>query len=171
MGGPASAPPVGPARAHPMRVRAAWVPPPSMVPPLITVRGLHFVYPDRTGEAPPALAGIDLDIAPGECLAIIGGNGSGKSTLAKHLNALLLPTAGEVRVDGVDTRDPEGAWLARQRVGMVFEHPDNQIVAAVGGGGVAFGRGNLRRPAAERRALRGPAPQVARLEHHAVQPP
>src|SRR5947209_15332157 len=102
-----------------------------MVPPLITVRDLHHTYRSGTGSDTPALAGLDLDIAPGECLAIIGGNGSGKSTLAKHLNALLLPTAGEVRVEGVDTRDPEGAWLARQRVGMVFEHPDNQIVAAI----------------------------------------
>jgi len=142
-----------------------------MVPPLITVRGLHFVYPDRTGEAPPALAGIDLDIAPGECLAIIGGNGSGKSTLAKHLNALLLPTAGEVRVDGVDTRDPEGAWLARQRVGMVFEHPDNQIVAAVVEEDVAFGCENLGLPSAEIRARVDRALQVVGLEHLRRHPP
>jgi energy-coupling factor transport system ATP-binding protein len=142
-----------------------------MVRPLITVRGLHFVYPDRTGEAPPALAGIDLDIAPGECLAIIGGNGSGKSTLAKHLNALLLPTAGEVRVDGVDTRDPEGAWLARQRVGMVFEHPDNQIVAAVVEEDVAFGCENLGLPSAEIRARVDRALQVVGLEHLRRHPP
>ncbi len=120
-----------------------------MVPPLITVRDLHFVYHAGTPAATPALAGITLDIAPGECLAIIGGNGSGKSTLAKHLNALLVPTSGEVRVDGADTRDPEGAWLARQRVGMVFEHPDNQIVAAIVEEDVAFGCENLGLPPAE----------------------
>jgi energy-coupling factor transport system ATP-binding protein len=142
-----------------------------MVRPLITVRDLTFAYPAGTGDAPPALAGIDLDIAPGECLAIIGGNGSGKSTLAKHLNALLLPTAGEVRVDGVDTRDPEGAWLARQRVGMVFEHPDNQIVAAVVEEDVAFGCENLGLPPAEIRARVDRALQVVGLEHLRRHPP
>ena len=120
-----------------------------MVPPLIVVRDLHYAYRPGTPDSTPALQGIDLDIAPGECLAIIGGNGSGKSTLAKHLNALLLPTSGEVRVDGIDTRDPEGAWLVRQRVGMVFEHPDNQIVAAVVEEDVAFGCENLGLPPAE----------------------
>jgi len=120
-----------------------------MVPPLITVRDLHYVYRPGTPDSTPALQGINLDIAPGECLAIIGGNGSGKSTLAKHLNALLLPTSGEVRVDGIDTRDPEGVWMVRQRVGMVFEHPDNQIVAAIVEEDVAFGCENLGLPPAE----------------------
>jgi energy-coupling factor transport system ATP-binding protein len=140
-----------------------------MIPPLITVRDLHHIYRAGTPDATPALQGIDLDIAPGECLAIIGGNGSGKSTLAKHLNALLLPTAGEVRVDGIDTRDAEGAWLVRQRVGMVFEHPDNQIVAAVVEEDVAFGCENLGMPPAEirdrvDRALR--AVGLERLRRH-----
>ena len=120
-----------------------------MVPPLITVRGLHHAYRSGTGTDTPALRGLDLDIYPGECLAIIGGNGSGKSTLAKHLNGLLIPTSGEVRVDGIDTRDPEAVWLVRQRVGMVFENPDNQIVAAVVEEDVAFGCENLGLPPAE----------------------
>jgi energy-coupling factor transport system ATP-binding protein len=123
-----------------------------MAPPLIAVRGLHHVYRSGTPQETPALCGVDLQIAPGECLAVIGGNGSGKSTLAKHLNGLLLPTHGEVVVDGIDTRDAEGVWLVRQRVGMVFEHPDNQIVAAVVEEDVAFGCENLGLPAAEIRA-------------------
>ncbi len=142
-----------------------------MVPPLITVRDLHFVYHAGTPAATPALAGLDLDIAPGECLAIIGGNGSGKSTLAKHLNALLLPTTGEVRVDGVDTRDPDGAWLARQRVGMVFEHPDNQIVAAIVEEDVAFGCENLGLPPAEIRARVDRALLAVGLERLRRHPP
>ncbi|TMI87755.1 MAG: energy-coupling factor transporter ATPase [Bacillati bacterium ANGP1] len=120
-----------------------------MVPPLITVRDLHHTYRSGTGSDTPALQGLDLDIYPGECLAIIGGNGSGKSTLAKHLNGLLVPTSGEVRVDGIDTRDPEAVWQVRQRVGMVFENPDNQIVAAVVEEDVAFGCENLGLPPAE----------------------
>jgi energy-coupling factor transport system ATP-binding protein len=120
-----------------------------MGPPLVSVRDLHHVYRPGTPQETAALQGVDLDIAPGECVALIGGNGSGKSTLAKHLNALLLPTRGRVLVDGIDTRDPEGAWQVRQRVGMVFEHPDNQIVAAMVEEDVAFGCENLGLPPAE----------------------
>ncbi len=142
-----------------------------MVPPLITVRDLHFAYRSADSDAPPALAGISLDVAPGECLAIVGGNGSGKTTLAKHLNALLLPDAGEVRVDGIDTRDPDGAWAVRQRVGMVFEHPDNQIVAAVVEEDVAFGCENLGLPPAEIRARVDLALRTVGLEHLRRHPP
>ena len=123
-----------------------------MAPPLITVRDLHHTYRAGAEDESPALRGIDLEIYPGECLAVIGGNGSGKSTLAKHLNALLLPTAGSVHVAGLDTRDPESTWRVRQQVGMVFEHPDNQIVAAVVDEDVAFGCENLGLPPAEIRA-------------------
>jgi energy-coupling factor transport system ATP-binding protein len=144
---------------------------PSMVPPLITVRDLYHTYRPGTPDAIPALLGVDLDIAPGECLAIIGGNGSGKSTLAKHLNALLLPVSGEVRVDGIDTRDPEGAWLVRQRVGMVFEHPDNQIVAAVVEEDVAFGCENLGLPPAEIRDRVDRALQTVGLQALRRHPP
>jgi energy-coupling factor transport system ATP-binding protein len=79
----------------------------------------------------------------GEFVAIVGGNGSGKSTLAKHLNALLLPTSGEVWVDGLDTRNRAAVWDIRQRVGMVFQNPDNQLVATVVEEDVAFGPENL----------------------------
>lgn len=96
-----------------------------------------------------ALDGVSLTIERGEFVAIVGGNGSGKSTLAKHLNALLLPTEGEVRVDGLDTRDRAAVWNIRQRVGMVFQNPDNQLVATVVEEDVAFGPENLGVPSSE----------------------
>ncbi len=82
-------------------------------------------------------------------MALVGANGSGKSTLAKCLNALLLPTGGRVLVDGLDTRDPHSVWQVRQRVGMVFQNPDNQLVATVVEEDVAFGPENLGLPPAE----------------------
>jgi energy-coupling factor transport system ATP-binding protein len=117
--------------------------------PLITVRGLVHTYSSATAEPIEALRGVDLDVYPGECLALIGGNGSGKSTFAKHLNALLVPTDGSVTVDGIDTRDPEGAWQVRQRVGMIFENPDDQLIASIVEEDVAFGCENLGLPPAE----------------------
>lgn len=142
-----------------------------MVPPLISVRDLHHVYRLGAPDETPALEGITLDVAAGECLAIVGGNGSGKTTLAKHLNALLLPTAGEVWVDGIDTRDPEGVWAVRQRVGMVFEHPDNQIVASVVEEDIAFGCENLGLPPAEIRARVDLALRAVGLDHLRRHPP
>src|SRR5512134_3680915 len=88
--------------------------------PLIEIRDLRHIYNPGTPQAVVALDGISLTIERGEFVAIVGGNGSGKSTLAKHLNALLLPTSGEVRVDGLDPRDRAAVWEIRQRVGMVF---------------------------------------------------
>lgn len=105
---------------------------------MIKVENLRFAY----GEL-PALEGINLEIADGEFLAVIGTNGSGKSTLAKHLNALLKPTAGKVYVDGLDTSAEENLWRVRETVGMVFQNPDNEIVAAIVEDDVAFGPENL----------------------------
>ncbi|MCR4398503.1 MAG: energy-coupling factor transporter ATPase [Firmicutes bacterium] len=107
------------------------------------VVGLHHRY--NAGEAleVEALEGIDLTVRKGEFLVVIGPNGSGKSTLAKHMNALLLPTEGEVYVNGMDTRDPENLWQIRQTAGMVFQNPDNQIVATSVEEDVAFGPENL----------------------------
>jgi energy-coupling factor transport system ATP-binding protein len=90
-----------------------------------------------------ALTGVEFHVKKGEFIAIIGRNGSGKSTLAKHLNALLLPTEGAVWVRGMDTRRPENLWNVRQSAGMVFQNPDNQLVAAVVEEDVAFGPENL----------------------------
>lgn len=131
---------------------------------LIQVRGLAHTYHAGTPEAVPAVAGIDLDVHAGECLALVGGNGSGKSTLAKHLNALLLPTEGRVVVDGFDTADPEAVWEVRRRVGMIFEHPDDQLVAAVVEEDVAFGPENLGLPPAEIRARVSAALHAVGLE-------
>jgi energy-coupling factor transport system ATP-binding protein len=142
-----------------------------MASPLITIRGLHHTYRPDTPEAVQALRGIDLDVSSGECLALIGGNGSGKSTLAKHLNALLLPDAGEVRVDGIDTRDPASVWEVRQRVGMIFENPDDQIIAAVVEEDVAFGPENLGLPPAEIRARVDRALRAVGLEDIRRRPP
>lgn len=115
---------------------------------LIRAEGLAHRYRDAEAWA---LDHIDLAISAGEWVAIVGPNGSGKSTLAKHLNALLLPTAGRVWVDGLDTSDPKLVWEVRRRVGMVFQNPDNQIVATVVEEDVAFGPENLGVPPDELR--------------------
>jgi energy-coupling factor transport system ATP-binding protein len=117
--------------------------------PLIEIRDLRHVYNASTPQEVIALDGISLTVERGEFLAVVGGNGSGKSTLAKHLNALLLPTSGEVWVDGLDTRNRAAVWDIRQRVGMVFQNPDNQLVATVVEEDVAFGPENLGVPPAE----------------------
>ncbi len=90
-----------------------------------------------------AVDDVDLDVSPGQFIAILGHNGSGKSTLAKHLNAILLPTQGTVYVDGLDTRDAEKLDAIRQRAGMVFQNPDNQIIGTVVEEDVAFGPENM----------------------------
>ena len=90
-----------------------------------------------------AIDGISFTVQRGSFTAIIGQNGSGKSTLAKNLNGLLLPTAGKVYIDGLDTSVPENMWNVRQRVAMVFQNPDNQIVSAIVEDDVAFGPENL----------------------------
>ena len=101
------------------------------------------------GAQESALSGMSLTILDGEMLAIVGHNGSGKSTLAKHLNGLLTPDSGRVLVDGMDTGD-EGKLLSiRQRVGMVFQNPDNQLVTAIVEEDVGFGPENLGVPPAE----------------------
>ncbi len=110
---------------------------------IIHLDHVRHEYVDMEGKPQVALNQINLAVAKGEFVAIIGANGSGKSTLAKHLNALLLPTSGSCRVCGMDTGDPELLWQIRQSVGMVFQNPDNQIVAAVVEEDVAFGPENL----------------------------
>ncbi len=90
-----------------------------------------------------AIDGVDLEVEPGQFIAVLGHNGSGKSTLAKHLNALLVPSEGTVWVDNMDTRDDSHIWDIRQEAGMVFQNPDNQIVASVVEEDVGFGPENL----------------------------
>ena len=100
-------------------------------------------------QATPALSGVSAVIQPGEFVAVLGHNGSGKSTMAKLLNALYVPTEGNVLVCGYDTREEKYVWEIRQRAGMIFQNPDNQIVATVVKEDVAFGLENLGVPTEE----------------------
>ncbi len=120
-----------------------------MANPIIQARGLTFRYTTAEGVAPTVLDHVDLDIEAGTFVAILGHNGSGKSTFAKHLNAILLPTSGKVYVDGMDTTDEDKLLDIRRTVGMVFQNPDNQIVASVVEEDVAFAPENLGVPSAE----------------------
>lgn len=118
---------------------------------MIKVENVQYFYKkDINDEVKTvALDGINLEIKKGEFVAIIGHNGSGKSTLAKHFNAILLPDNGRVIVEGIDTRDNEHLWDIRSKVGMVFQNPDNQIVATIVEEDVAFGPENLGVPSEE----------------------
>ncbi len=110
---------------------------------IIEIKNLTHTYTDTEDRQVKALDSVTLDIAEGEFVAIIGANGSGKSTLARHLNALLLPDGGNCLVDGKDTLEEDNLWDIRQTVGMVFQNPDNQIVAAIVEEDVAFGPENI----------------------------
>ena len=117
---------------------------------IIKTEKLTFAYPPDEGKDPvQALRGVDLALAQGSFTVILGHNGSGKSTLAKHLNAVLLPGGGKVWVSGLDTADESLLLEIRRRVGMVFQNPDNQIVANVVEEDVAFGPENLGVPTEE----------------------
>ncbi len=114
--------------------------------PVIEFKNVHYTYPGDTSES---LCGINLSIARGSFVAILGHNGSGKSTLAKHMNAILVPDEGQVLVCGTDTADEDRLLDVRRRVGMVFQNPDNQIVANVVEDDVAFAPENLGVPPEE----------------------
>ena len=116
---------------------------------LFDIRHLTHTFETEDGKTFDALSDVTCTIPKGSFTAIIGTNGSGKSTLARHLNALYLPTAGEVIVEGMQTSDMEHIWDIRQKVGMVFQNPDNQLVAAIVEEDVAFGPENLGVPAEE----------------------
>ena len=110
---------------------------------IIETRDLHFSYSNGEGASPSVLNGVDITIEEGTFVAVLGHNGSGKSTLAKHMNAILLPSGGKVYVDGIDTLDEDKLLDIRRTVGMVFQNPDNQIVANVVEEDVAFAPENL----------------------------
>lgn len=116
---------------------------------LFDIRHLTHTFETEDGKTFDALSDVTCTIPKGSFTAIIGTNGSGKSTLARHLNALYLPTAGEVIVEGMKTSDMEHIWDIRQKVGIVFQNPDNQLVAAIVEEDVAFGPENLGVPADE----------------------
>jgi energy-coupling factor transport system ATP-binding protein len=141
------------------------------VPPFIEVHGLQHVYPLDGGGQVVALQDVDLTIDRGEFVAIVGPNGSGKSTLARHFNGLLLPTAGEVWVDGLLTSDARNLWAVRQRVGMVFQNPDNQLVASTVEEDVAFGPENQALPPEEIRGRVDDALDIVGLADYATHPP
>lgn len=113
---------------------------------MIEIQNVSYAYEDAAAKA---LNNVSLTINDGEFVAVVGHNGSGKSTLAKHLNALLLPTEGKVLVDGMDTADEADTLSIRQRVGMVFQNPDNQLVTTIVEEDVAFGPENIGVPGNE----------------------
>lgn len=117
---------------------------------IIKAENLRFDYKnEETGEEYNVLRGISFEVKRGEFLAVLGHNGSGKSTLAKHINAVLRPTGGSLIVDGYDTSDEALTYEIRQRVGMVFQNPDNQMVANIVEEDVAFAPENLGIPTEE----------------------
>ena len=121
---------------------------------MVQAKELIYEYEKRDEEGnvigmSRAIDGVDLDVLPGQFVAILGHNGSGKSTLAKQINAILVPSGGTMWVDGKDTRDPDELWNVRQSAGMVFQNPDNQIIGTVVEEDVGFGPENLGVPTDE----------------------
>ena len=118
--------------------------------PIIRAENLKFSYRNQEdGKEYEVLKGIDMEVRKGEFLCVLGHNGSGKSTLAKHFNSILVPTEGKVFVGDMDTSDEDKLFDIRQRVGMVFQNPDNQIVATIVEEDVAFAPENLGLPREE----------------------
>lgn len=112
----------------------------------------EYIHRDEEGNVESiqtALEGVDIDIEKGQFVAILGHNGSGKSTLAKHMNAILKPSEGTMWVEGMDTSEDENIWDVRQTAGMVFQNPDNQIIASVVEEDVGFGPENIGVPTDE----------------------
>ena len=109
----------------------------------ISIQNVCFSYEEDNAAAPKAIDGVSLEIERGEFVAVIGHNGCGKSTLAKHINAMLLPDIGKVIVDGDDTSDEKKTFDIREKVGLVLQNPDNQLVASIVEEDVAFGPENL----------------------------
>lgn len=134
----------------------------------IRVEQAGFTYEEAEE---PALASIDMKVQPGEFVAVLGHNGSGKSTLAKLLNALYIPTEGAVVVCGLDTREEGRVWDIRQQAGMIFQNPDNQIVATVVKEDVAFGLENLGVPTEEMPARIETALAAVRMNQFAESAP
>ena len=135
---------------------------------MINAEGVRFRY---TPESPWAVDGASVSVDKGEFVAVLGANGCGKSTLAKHFNAILLPEAGTVLVEGMNTADEEHLYDIRQKVGMVFQNPDNQIVATVVEEDVAFALENLGVPPAEIRARIDDAMKMAGIYKHREKAP
>ena len=138
---------------------------------ILEARSLGFSYTDDRGDLIPALTGVDLTVRKGEHLALIGPNGSGKTTLLKLLNALLAPSTGEVLVEGISTLDPERIVMIRKACGMIFQNPDNQLVATTVEEDMAFGLENQALPAAEIRKRIDETAGLLGLTHLLKHPP
>lgn len=138
---------------------------------LFDICHVSHTFETEEGKTFDALKDVTAQIKKGEFTAIIGTNGSGKSTLARHLNALLIPTEGELIVEGMRTSDAGRVWDIRQKVGMVFQNPDNQLVAAVVEEDVAFGPGNLGVPPEEIRERVNLALEKVRMTSYRKQAP
>ena len=136
--------------------------------PVIVFENVHYTYP---GDELESLCGVSLTIEKGSFVAVLGRNGSGKSTLAKHMNAILVPDTGRVLIDGIDSADESRLLELRRRVGMVFQNPDNQIVANVVEDDVAFAPENLGVPSGEiRRRVDASLHLVGMYEHRSHAP-
>lgn len=138
---------------------------------LIQIKNLSFYYENEEGDKYKAIDDFNLDIKKGEFVVIIGHNGSGKSTLSKNMNAILKPTEGDIIVNGMNTKDTDKMWDIRQTAGMVFQNPDNQIVATIVEEDVAFGPENLGiEPAEIRRRVEESLKNVGMYEFRDRQP-
>lgn len=142
-----------------------------MATEIIQTQDLRFSYTTEEGVSPIILDGVNLNIETGSFVAILGHNGSGKSTLAKHMNAILLPSGGKVYVDGIDTVDEDKLIDIRRTVGMVFQNPDNQIVANVVEEDVAFAPENLGYPSKEIRERVDLALKLVGMSEYATHAP
>lgn len=138
---------------------------------LISIEHLTFRYGGEGASNTPALDDVCLQFQPGEFTCILGANGSGKTTLARHLNGLLTPNSGKVVVAGLDTRDKRSLGAIRQRVGMVFQHPEDQIIASTVEEDIAFGPENLGLPPEDIRRRVESAIEASGLQAHRNRPP
>ena len=138
---------------------------------IIQTQDLRFSYTTEEGVAPIILDGVNLNIETGSFVAVLGHNGSGKSTLAKHMNAILLPSGGKVYVNGIDTAEEDKLLDIRRTVGMVFQNPDNQIVANVVEEDVAFAPENLGLPPKEIRERVDLALKLVGMSQYATHAP
>ena len=139
--------------------------------PIISLKNVSYTYEDNEGEGTNALCGVSLDIGENEFVAVLGHNGSGKSTLAKLLNGLYSPTDGKVIICGMDTSVEDNIFSIRQSAGMIFQNPDNQLVATIVEEDIAFGLENLGIPPAEIRARVDEALSMVRMERYSQSAP
>ena len=139
--------------------------------PIIALEDVSFTYKINENSSVSVLKNVSFSIYPGEYVAIIGHNGSGKSTLSKHFNGLLTPSSGDVWVQGHNTKDESKKLAIRKAVGMVFQHPDNQIVATIVEEDVAFGLENIGVPRAEMKQRIDEALEVVKMTEFRKRPP